>query len=126
MKGAAGQAWRIAQRQHRGYRYGMSRAATAKPTASAEGKAARGKGARDKPSRLRRLVRIALKILAVLVLIPAVLVPVYTAIPPISTVMIWTRMTSGPIERDWVGFDDIAKVAVISVMVSEDGQFCAH
>ena len=40
--------------------------------------------------------------------------------------MIATRIADGPIERDWVGFDEIAKVAVISVMVSEDGLFCAH
>ncbi len=107
----------------------MSRAASAKPPpAAAGGKAAGKKDAADKPaaSRFRRIARIGLKVLAALALIPGVLVPVYTVIPPISTLMIWTRVTSGPIERDWVGFDEIAKVLVVSVMVSEDGQFCAH
>jgi monofunctional biosynthetic peptidoglycan transglycosylase len=107
----------------------MSRAASAKPQpAAAKGKAADKGGARDTPgpSRFGRLLRAGLKLLAVLALIPGVLVPVYMVIPPISTLMIWTRVTSGPIERDWVGFDAIAKVLVVSVMVSEDGQFCAH
>jgi monofunctional biosynthetic peptidoglycan transglycosylase len=107
----------------------MSRAASAKPQpAAADGKAA-GKGdARDppKPPRFRRILRAGLRLLAVLVLIPGVLVPVYMVVPPISTLMIFTRVTSGPVERDWVSFDEIAKVLVISVMVSEDGQFCAH
>jgi monofunctional biosynthetic peptidoglycan transglycosylase len=95
----------------------MSRAASAKsPPAAA--KASR--------SRFRRILRLALRVAAVLVLIPAVLTPVYWVVPPISTLMIWTRITSGPIERDWVSFDEVAKVLVVSVMVSEDGQFCAH
>jgi monofunctional biosynthetic peptidoglycan transglycosylase len=107
----------------------MSRAASAKSQpAAAEDKPARTKEAagRKAPSRFRRITRFALKVLAVLALIPAVLVPVYMVVPPISTLMIWTRVASGPIERDWVGLDEIAKVLVVSVMVSEDGQFCAH
>jgi monofunctional biosynthetic peptidoglycan transglycosylase len=107
----------------------MSRAASVKsPPAAAGDKAARKKDAASRPaqSRFRRIFRTGLKLLAILALIPGVLVPVYLVVPPISTLMIWTRVTNGPIERDWVGFDEIAKVLVVSVMVSEDGQFCAH
>lgn len=75
---------------------------------------------------LRRGVRLALRVVAILVLIPLVLVPVYTVVPPVSTLMIWTRLAAGPIERIWIPFDDIAPVLVQSVMMSEDGQFCAH
>jgi len=109
----------------------MSRAASAKPPPAAAGEKATRKKADDeksatRPSRFRRILRFGLKVAAVLALIPAVLVPVYVVIPPISTLMIATRIAHGPIERDWVSFDEIAKVLVISVMVSEDGQFCAH
>ena len=107
----------------------MSRAASAKsPPAAAGGKPTRKKAANDKaaPSRFRRILRFGLMVLAVLALIPAVLVPVYTVVPPISTLMIATRIANGPIERDWVSFDEVAKVLVVSVLVSEDGQFCAH
>jgi monofunctional biosynthetic peptidoglycan transglycosylase len=110
----------------------MSRAgpARSKPTA-AGGETAGGTGideAAVKPrrSRLRRLVRIALVAIAVLVAAPIVLVPLYLVVPPVSTLMVATRIADGPIERQWAGFDDIAKVAVVSVMMSEDGQFCSH
>ncbi len=66
------------------------------------------------------------RILIVLVLIPLVLTPLYTVVNPVSTLMIWERITSGPIERDWVSFDDMAKWAVVSVLVSEDSRYCAH
>ncbi len=106
----------------------MGRAATTKPSPPAAGGAAADSGTADPPaaSRLRRIGRTVLRALVVLALVPVVLVPLYIVIPPVSTLMIWTRVTSGPIERDWVGFDDIAKVLVVSVMMSEDGQFCAH
>ena len=107
----------------------MSRATSAKPKpAAVEEKTARKKNAASSraQSRFRRILRVGLMLLATLALIPGVLVPVYMVVPPISTLMIWTRVTNGPIERDWVGFDEIAKVLVVSVMVSEDGQFCAH
>ena len=77
-------------------------------------------------SLLRRALRWGLRIVIVLVLLPVVLVPVYLVVPPVSTLMVSTRITDGPIRRDWVPFDAIAKVAVISVMVSEDARFCAH
>ncbi len=66
------------------------------------------------------------RVLAVLVAIPVVLTPVYRFVPPVSTLMMWERVTQGPIERTWVGFDDIAKVLVASVIMSEDGRYCAH
>ena len=104
----------------------MSRAASAKPPPAAAGGdgADGGRHGEGPPSRLRRIVRFGMKVLAVLALIPAVLVPVYMASAGLDADDL-TRITNGPIERDWVGFDEIAKVLVVSVMVSEDGQFCA-
>ena len=43
----------------------------------------------------------------------------------ISTLMIWSRL-SGPVERDWVALDEISPQLVAAVVMSEDGQFCAH
>jgi monofunctional biosynthetic peptidoglycan transglycosylase len=110
----------------------MSRIASGKAApAAGKGKdaaarAAEGKAATPAASRLRRLLRGALIALAVLAVAPFLLAPLYTVIPPVSTLMISTRIVDGPIERDWVGFDDIAKVLVISVMVSEDARLCGH
>ena len=79
-----------------------------------------------KASRPRRYLRIALRVSVCLALIPIVLVPVYGLVPPVSTLMIFTRLVHGPIERDWVAFDDIAQNLVASVLMSEDGRFCEH
>jgi monofunctional biosynthetic peptidoglycan transglycosylase len=70
-------------------------------------------------------VRFTLRIVVVIVLIPVVLTPVYLAGHPVSTLMLYERLT-GPVHRDWVDFDQIAPVLVASVMMSEDGKFCSH
>ena len=86
---------------------------------------------RKKPGGRRRLLsrlpwRLVGTIVLVLVLIPVGLTPLYRVVNPVSTLMIWERVTAGPIERKWVAFDDIAKWLVISVMVSEDSRYCEH
>ena len=66
------------------------------------------------------------RILAILVLVPLVLTPLYRIVNPVSTLMIWERLTAGPIERTWVPFDAMSKWMVTSVLVSEDSHYCAH
>ena len=70
--------------------------------------------------------RLTGRVLLALVLVPLVLTPVYRIVNPVSTLMIWQRLTSGPIARDWVSFDDMSKWVVTSVLVSEDSRYCAH
>ncbi len=70
-----------------------------------------------------RLIR---RILLILVAIPIVLTPLYWVVSPVSTLMAWERLTSGPIQRTWVGFDEISKTLVASVIVSEDSRYCEH
>ncbi len=65
-------------------------------------------------------------VLLVLLLVPVVLTPVYRVVNPVSTLMIWERLTAGPIQRDWVSFDDMSKWMVTSVVVSEDSRYCEH
>jgi monofunctional biosynthetic peptidoglycan transglycosylase len=47
-------------------------------------------------------------------------------IRPVSTLMLWDLATFKGYDRQWVEFEDIAPNLVQSVMMSEDGQFCAH
>jgi len=82
-------------------------------------------GGRGRGRRLWRWLRIAIRVVIILILIPVVLVPVYTVVPPISTLMIYSRLF-GPVERQWVPFDDIPQVLVASVIMSEDARFCTH
>lgn len=77
------------------------------------------------PRRPRRILRIAGWTILVLILIPLILVPVYWLVPPVSTLMIFSRL-SGPVARTWVPLDAIAPSLPASVVMSEDGKFCQH
>ena len=82
----------------------------------------------ERPSLLRRAFGLLVVTLAVLVALPLALVPVY-AIPgihPVSTLMLGDYLAFRPVARSWVSLDAIAPVLVHSVMMSEDGQYCAH
>ena len=82
--------------------------------------------AADQPRpRFRRYLRLAAKVAVGLILIPLILVPVYLVVPPVSTLMIYARLF-GPVERSWVGLDDIAPALLASVVMAEDGRFCEH
>jgi monofunctional glycosyltransferase len=77
---------------------------------------------------LRRWLRRGARALAVLLLLPYVLMLLYAVefVRPVSTLMLWDLVTLRGYDRRWVEFDKIAPVLVQSVMMSEDGQFCAH
>lgn len=70
----------------------------------------------------------AIKILAVLILLPVVLTILYVPsfVHPISTLMMKDLVTLQGYDRQWVPLEDIAPVLLHSVVMSEDGQFCAH
>jgi monofunctional biosynthetic peptidoglycan transglycosylase len=65
-------------------------------------------------------------VLLALALVPLILTPLYVLVPPVSTLMVFTRLADGPIARDWVALDEVAKPLVAAVMMSEDARFCAH
>jgi monofunctional biosynthetic peptidoglycan transglycosylase len=73
-----------------------------------------------------RLFGILKRVAVVLVLIPLVLTPLYAVVAPVSTLMIYERVVHGPIDRQWVPLDRIAKPLVAGVVMSEDGQYCSH
>jgi monofunctional biosynthetic peptidoglycan transglycosylase len=60
--------------------------------------------------------------------IPALLTILYfpSFMHPVSTLMIKDLVTFNGYDRRWVPLDDIAPILVNSVVMSEDGQFCAH
>jgi monofunctional glycosyltransferase len=60
--------------------------------------------------------------------LPYLLIPLYAwqEVRPVSTLMIAETLSGRSYERQWADFDMIAPVLVQSVMMSEDGQFCAH
>jgi len=88
---------------------------------------------RPRPSRLAKLRaffswRRVLLVLIVICAIPVLLTVLYRIefVRPFSTLMLARWVTFQPVDRQWVGIEDIAPVLVNSVIMSEDGQFCAH
>lgn len=85
-----------------------------------------------KPRRKRRSalrwVGRAVIALVVLALLPLVLTLLYRlpAVPAPSTLMIKDVVTLQGYDRRWVPIDEMGTAIVHSVMMSEDGQFCAH
>lgn len=85
-------------------------------------------GAAAGDSTMRRWIKRLFKWALVLFLAPYVLILVYAVefVRPVSTLMLWDLATLKGYDRRWVAFEDISPVLVQSVMMSEDGQFCAH
>ncbi|MEM6615524.1 MAG: monofunctional biosynthetic peptidoglycan transglycosylase [Pseudomonadota bacterium] len=76
---------------------------------------------------LRRVLRWVLIIVVLMVAIPIVLVPLYALVPPpASTLMLTHYLTGKSVTRDWVGLSEISDNLPTAVLMSEDGQFCAH
>ncbi|TPW30743.1 monofunctional biosynthetic peptidoglycan transglycosylase [Pararhizobium mangrovi] len=76
----------------------------------------------------KRLIGAAFAIVLVVLVAPYGLVFLYArpSVHPVSTLMLSDLATGTGYTRDWVAFERIAPVLVQSVMMSEDGRFCAH
>ncbi len=76
--------------------------------------------------RLRRLWRIAWRLALVVVLLPVLLVPLYKVVNPVSTLMVGSFLTGAGADRTWIPLSEISPALVASVLMAEDGQYCAH
>jgi monofunctional biosynthetic peptidoglycan transglycosylase len=63
---------------------------------------------------------------AALVLIPYAIAPLYRFGNPISTPMLWRYLTGRRVERIFVPLSQISPALPITVIVAEDGSFCAN
>ena len=77
---------------------------------------------------MRRWIKRLLTWAVVIVVAPYVLILVYAVdfVRPVSTLMLWDLATFRGYDRRWAEFEDISPNLVQAVMMSEDGQFCAH
>lgn len=60
------------------------------------------------------------------VLLPYLVVPLYRAINPISTLMLWRWATGARVEQSFVPIERMALALPVTVIASEDGRFCIH
>jgi monofunctional biosynthetic peptidoglycan transglycosylase len=80
----------------------------------------------EKPSRIRRVLRWAAWTLASISGVLVVLMALWAFRPPVSTLMAARYLTGRPVERVWMPLANMPQVLVVSVIASEDGQFCRH
>jgi len=78
------------------------------------------------PSPLRRAIGAMLVVALVLAFLPYALVPLYRAIDPASTLMLWRWARGVPLMREWMPIGRIAPALVRSVIAAEDDRFCSH
>jgi monofunctional biosynthetic peptidoglycan transglycosylase len=80
-------------------------------------------------STIRRLpwpVRAVGLLLLVLLLLPYLVTPFYAFGEPVSTVMLWRRLTNERVQRQYVPLSRISPALALAVIVAEDGRFCVH
>jgi monofunctional biosynthetic peptidoglycan transglycosylase len=73
----------------------------------------------------RPLRLVALAVLGLL-LLPYVIAPFYAFGQPVSTVMLWRRMTGERVERIYVPISRVSPALSLAVIIAEDGRFCTH
>ena len=73
-----------------------------------------------------RLIRAVLVLIVVIVLVPYLLAPLYHVVNPVSTLMLWRKVTGARVERTWAPLSAIAPALPRTVMASEDARFCVH
>jgi monofunctional glycosyltransferase len=72
-----------------------------------------------------RIVRIVGLVVIVVLAIPYLLAPLYRVVDPVSTLMLWRRLTGARVERAWTPLERMSSLPV-AVIVAEDGRFCSH
>jgi monofunctional biosynthetic peptidoglycan transglycosylase len=76
--------------------------------------------------RVPRPLRAVVLVLVLLVGLPYAITPFYAFGQPVSTVMIWRRMTGERVERAFLPLLHISSNLQQAVIVAEDGRFCTH
>ena len=74
---------------------------------------------------MRALKTLALIVLVAL-LVPYVLAPLYRTGHPVSTLMLWRKLSGAPLSRQWIDLHAMSPYLPRSVVGAEDAHFCKH
>ena len=77
-------------------------------------------------ARAFRWLRTIALVVLVLILLPYLIAPFYRFVDPVSTVMLWRRLTGLRVERTVVSLDRVSPSLPRAVISAEDGSFCTH
>jgi monofunctional biosynthetic peptidoglycan transglycosylase len=75
---------------------------------------------------MRKAIRITVLVVLGLLLLPYLLTPLYRTGHPVSTLMIWRKLSGAPMSRQWIDFAAISPALPRTVIASEDARFCSH
>ncbi|SDR61373.1 monofunctional biosynthetic peptidoglycan transglycosylase [Rhizobiales bacterium GAS191] len=87
---------------------------------------ASSKPPRRRVTLLRRLVSLAYLVPLGLAALFLVLAVIYSQTHPPSMLMLGRWATGHPVDRRWVGLEDISRNLIAAVVTSEDARFCKH
>src|SRR5215467_10463794 len=76
--------------------------------------------------RLHRGLRVLVIAILALVLLPYALTPIYAVVDPVSTTMLWRRISGARVERHLVPISRISPALPLTIIIAEDGRFCSH
>ena len=81
-------------------------------------------------SRFARFLPRSLRAIAIAMLIlfflPYLITPLYAVIDPVSTAMLWRRLSGARVEQHYVPISRISPALPLTVIIAEDGRFCSH
>jgi monofunctional biosynthetic peptidoglycan transglycosylase len=73
-----------------------------------------------------RAIRTLALIVLVALIVPYVLTPLYRTGHPISTLMLWRKLSGAPMSRQWIDLRAMSPYLPRSVVGAEDAHFCKH
>ena len=73
-----------------------------------------------------RVLRAVLIAIMLVLLVPYLLTPLYHVVNPVSTLMVWRKVTGERVERVWAPLAAVAPILPRTVMAAEDARFCTH
>jgi monofunctional biosynthetic peptidoglycan transglycosylase len=73
-----------------------------------------------------RLVRASIIAVVLILLVPYLLTPLYHAVNPVSSLMLWRWATGARVERGWTPLVAITPALPRAVIASEDARYCIH
>lgn len=73
-----------------------------------------------------RALKSIVAVIILVLLVPYVLTPFYAAGHPVSTLMLWRKLSGRPVDRQWIDLTEMAPALPRAVVAAEDAKFCNH
>jgi monofunctional biosynthetic peptidoglycan transglycosylase len=76
--------------------------------------------------RMTRGLRVIVIAVVAVLLLPYLITPLYAVVDPVSTVMLWRRLSGARVERHYLPINRMSPALPLAVIIAEDGRFCSH